>query len=225
MKFLKPIILLLALFAFVDSQILPVPEQDIQLVEGFLNSTHLLNSIGLANCQDDLELIISGVQNISFENKGEMFSEFAQLFTAASNIYQNCPEFESKVFAALEFANKAYHFPGKFIDEGLNELIAFSMIKKLYYLKGDLKKEDLTQAGKILGEILNMFLNSKFSKKDGLVFLADDSKSNDACMDILQQIQVDVKTMMSNLFSDMSKVKSALDDFFVQLKNIPSACI
>ena len=229
MKFLKPIILLIALFGMINSQLLPVPQQEIQLATGLIKGSDLYDSLGLLNCQGDIEFILSSLQSFtSIENKIENFSALAKIFASISSIYEKCPEFESKLTSSLEFANIAYHFPGKFLSQGISELIGFSGIKKLLNLVAELKKDDLTQAGVVMGQILKVFVNSKLNlERKSIAFLAETmvAGSNDSCLDILSQIQVDVHTMMDNLFNDITKVKAALDDFFVQLKNIPSACI
>lgn len=229
MKFLKPIILLIALFGLIDSQLLPVPQQDIQLAGGLLQGSDFYASLGLLDCKEEINSVLTGIESLTeTKDKIELFSELSKLFEIVPTIYEKCPQFESKLNEAIALANKVYHLPGNFLSKGISEMISFSGIKKLWDLVGNLKKEDLTKAGVTLGEILKKFINSDFTKKNkGLNFLADIQLGgdNDACLDILNQLLADVKDIGSNVFKDISKVKVALDDFFVQLKRIPSVCI
>ena len=50
-------------------------------------------------------------------------------------------------------------------------------------------------------------------------------KSEDACLQILVNLENDAKAMISNLFTDISAVKVALDDFMANIKNIPNVCL
>jgi len=210
--------------------LLPVPQQEIQLANGLLEGSNLIDSLGLQNCKSEIQSILSALENLrtTTGNRSETFSEFAKIFASISTVYSKCPEFETNLRNSLSFTNKAYHFPGKFLSAGISELIGISGIRKLWNLIDELKKEDLTEAGVTFGQILNNFANSDFAKQENLTFLADAAKAkivNDGCLDVLNRIEADIKTMISNLFSDIRKVKAALDDFFVQLKTIPNVCI
>lgn len=226
MKLLKLIIVLSSLFASIHTQLLPVPQQDIQLLEGVFQGLDLTSLLGLQSCRETFNEILEKSQTalnaFANNNKTEAYSELSVIFTDLVKIYQTCPEIEANYNALKVFGNKAYNFPGKFLYAGLNNLVGFSSIKKLWNLLSELKKEDLTEAGITLGEIAKGFVDSKFSDNKSLSFLGI---PNDACLDILEKIKKDLQTMISSLFSDIKKVKEALDDFFVQVKTIPSVCI
>ncbi len=172
MKFLKQIILLVALFSLIHTQETPVNGSIVDKVKEFLNEEKVLDHLGLTNCKSDVVSILAVVGNTGLGTKASL-SDLAKLYGPVSNIYTNCPEFKSKVSEAVQLAYK--------------------------------------------------FLTSRLSKKEDekLSFLAFDK---DDCMDLLENIKNDVEDMLKYLFRDLSIVKAALDDFFVQLKNIPTAC-
>jgi len=197
----------------------------VQLARGIFSGMNFNDYFNLTNCNSDIDTIFNSLPKISFENKNKKFDEISKIFFSISNVFKNCPEIEFKFSSALEFANKAYHFPGKFLSFGVDDLIGFSMVKRLWDLTSELKKEDLTDAGKTLGEIVKVFLDSKFTQEVNLVFLENYVQENDKCLDILEKLKADLQTIMFNFYKDIGKVRLALNDFFVNLNNIPSACI
>jgi len=227
MKLIITYLLTLGILLFINSQLLPIPRQDIQLTAGLFEGSDLFESFGLKNCTNDIQDLFSSFQNISFENKIKTFAEFSKIIMTISNIFQKCPDIETKTNSLIQSVNKAYHFPGQFLSEGLENVFGFSMLKKLWDLESELKKEDLTEAGKIIGEILRVFVDSSFFKDNNfnLNFLQLISKNNDDCLDLLEKIKINVEDMISFIHKDLSKFKNALDDFLVNLKNVPSKCI
>lgn len=90
----------------------------------------------------------------------------------------------------------------------------------------DVNKSDIIEAGKKLGKILENFQKIKSEKTKPEIFLglAAEQKEEDPCLQILENLENDAKTMLKNIFSDIQKVKEALDDFMANIKNIKNVC-
>lgn len=227
-KFTKLIILILTL-ALSNSQILPVPQQMTQLVTGLLSELNLPEKLGANNCREEINIITSKVKEISTDltsqNYVAAFIKTSEIFQKITVIITKCPEIKSKMQENLDFLNSAYHAPGLFLHNGLDNNISFSGLKNLYYLLDELKENDLTEAGKILAKVLQKFSDFNLQSKS-LLFLANsDVKNDDPCLKILEALSSDLKTMLKNLFSDINAVKAALDHFMMELKRIPEVCL
>ena len=93
----------------------------------------------------------------------------------------------------------------------------------------NINKSDIIEAGKIIASLVEKFQEIKSEKTKPLLFLgmaAAEAKTGDedACLQILENLEKDAKTMLTNIFSDIHKVKEALDDFMAQIKNIKNVC-
>jgi hypothetical protein len=95
----------------------------------------------------------------------------------------------------------------------------------------NINDSDIIEAGKKIESIIETFQgigSGKLLQNSMSLFLADNEeefKNNDPCLQILEALVADAKTMLSNVFHDLNKVKEALDDFMNQIKNIKNVCL
>ncbi len=144
------------------SQIFPIPQQDTELAKGFLDGVNFIDILSLRNCTNEFRNMITKVEKINLDDTTELLSEIFQIIHSISNIISYCPEIKNKLDSAINFINKSYHLPGKFLNKGFDNMFRFFTLRKLWDLKNQLKKDDLTEAGKTLGEICKEFINTDF---------------------------------------------------------------
>ena len=105
--------------------------------------------------------------------------------------------------------------------------------EKIFEIADNLMKNindsDFIEAGKAIATFVEIFQEMKSEKsKSNLMnlFLANhELKLDDACLQLLEALVADAKTMLKHVFTDLNKVKEALDDFMNQIKNIPNVCL
>lgn len=214
----------------INTQVLPVPDQLIQLIKGVEEGLNLPERFGAVNCKDDINKIkeLAGTIPADLINQNfiNAFVSFSQITQQVTTIISKCPEIKDKMKENLSFLNNAYHAPGQFLHDGIDENIGWSGLKNLYYLLDELEEKDLTEAGRTLAKVMDKFGEFKLQGlQKNLLFLASKVKSEDPCLQILENLIADCKTMLKNIFSDINEVKRALDDFMAKIKTVPDVCI
>ena len=87
----------------------------------------------------------------------------------------------------------------------------------------NINDSDIIEAGKKIESIIETFQgigSGKLLQNSMSLFLADNEeefKNNDPCLQILEALVADAKTMLSNVFHDLNKVKEALEPHLIQL--------
>jgi len=233
-KFTRFIILTL-LITLSNTQILPIPEQMTQLVNGVVKQLNLPEKFGVNNCLEEINSITTKINQIpeDLQNKNYLiaFTNVSQVFAEITKVFNKCPEIKTKMQEQLKFLNAAYHAPGQFLHDGIDSNIGFSGLKNLYNLLSELEEKDLTEAGMTLAKVMEKFSSFNFSlQKKTLMFLSKPESdieidSEDPCLKILEKLIIDLETMAKNILKDIKVVKSALDDFMGKLKMVPAICI
>jgi hypothetical protein len=215
-KFLLFIILITNLLTLSKTQILPVPQQITQLINGVVTEINLAEKLGLNNCineiksiSDKINLIPMDIQN---ENYISAFTKISEIFTDIIQVINKCPEMKIKIQDKITFFNNAYHNPGNFLHEGISNNISFSGLKNIYYLLDELNEKDLTNAGITLGKVLENF--SSFKLNEG-----------NSCMKIFKDLKNYLDIIVKNIFNDFEFVKNTLRDIIRKLNEIPAWCL
>jgi hypothetical protein len=224
---------ILLLITLSNSQILPVPQQITQLINGVVTELNLTEKLALNNCIEEIKSISVNINQIPTDIQNENYisaiTKTSELFADIVKVITKCPEMKTQIQNKINFFNIAYHNPGKFLHDGLSSNISFSGMKNLYYLLDELEEKDLTNAGITLGKVLENFSNFKLNSVNTfLSFLSEPIKKpvieDSSCMEILEDMKNYLDIMVNNIFKDLELVKNAFNDFMRKLKEIPEVC-
>jgi hypothetical protein len=152
-----------------------VPQDDLQLVNGFIAGSGVINKLQVANCTSEFGDLLNASLNIadSYIEKDyvSIASYTLKLYSAYSKVVVKCDQFKPSVDQLMAFSYTVYENPQAFLDNVLDNMVSFTIIKQYYELRTNVKNGKFYDAGVAFGTIFKTMVGEKAKDINYLGFL------------------------------------------------------